>query len=102
MSSKQYDKAIESYDQAIALDPTNAIYYSNRAAAYSSKGEHLSAVGDAEQAITVDPKFVKAYHRLGYAYIMQWIPVSLLTVFLVMPNILWQTSGPQRTRSNVV
>ncbi|KAF7340028.1 Hsc70 cochaperone [Mycena venus] len=67
MSTKQYDKAIESYTQAITLDPTNAIYYSNRAAAYSSKGDHLSAVGDAEQAIKIDPKFVKAYHRLGHA-----------------------------------
>ncbi|KAJ6574632.1 hypothetical protein B0H19DRAFT_1254311 [Mycena capillaripes] len=67
MSSKQYDKAIESYTQAIAADPTNAIYYSNRAAAYSSKGDHLSAVNDAEHAITIDPKFVKAYHRLGHA-----------------------------------
>lgn len=69
MSSKQYDQAIEAYTQAIAIDPANAIYYSNRAAAYSSKGDHLSAVGDAEQAITVDPKFVKAYHRLGYVFV---------------------------------
>ncbi|KAJ7785858.1 putative stress-induced protein STI1 [Mycena metata] len=67
MSSKQYDKAIEAYTQAIAADPTNPIYYSNRAAAYSSKGDHLSAVGDAEHAIMVDPTFVKAYHRLGHA-----------------------------------
>ncbi|KAF8898458.1 hypothetical protein BD779DRAFT_1795158 [Infundibulicybe gibba] len=67
MSSKNYDQAIESYHQAVALDPTNPVYYSNRAAAYSSKGDHLAAVGDAEQAISVDPKFVKAYHRLGHA-----------------------------------
>ncbi|KAK7064589.1 Hsc70 cochaperone [Favolaschia claudopus] len=67
MSTKQYDKAIESYTEAITRDPTNAIYYSNRAAAYSSKGDHLSAVGDAEQAIKIDPTFVKAYHRLGHA-----------------------------------
>ncbi|KAJ7124756.1 cytoplasmic protein [Mycena crocata] len=67
MSSKQYDQAIEAYTQAIAIDPANAIYYSNRAAAYSSKGDHLSAVGDAEQAIAVDPKFIKAYSRLGHA-----------------------------------
>lgn len=66
MSSKKYDEAIESYDKAIALDPMNPVYYSNRAAAHSSKGDHLSAVGDAEQAISVDPQFVKAYHRLGY------------------------------------
>lgn len=65
MSNKNYDQAIDSYTQAIGLDSTNPVYYSNRAAAYSSKGDHLSAVGDAEQAIYVDPKFVKAYHRLG-------------------------------------
>ncbi|KAF8168229.1 hypothetical protein B0H34DRAFT_779630 [Crassisporium funariophilum] len=67
MSSKDYDAAIESYNSAATLDPTNPVYYSNRAAAHSSKGDHLSAVGDAEKAISVDPKFVKAYHRLGHA-----------------------------------
>jgi tetratricopeptide (TPR) repeat protein len=65
MSSKQYDQAIDSYTQAIAIDHTNPIYYSNRAAAHASKGDHLSAVGDAEKAITIDPSFIKAYHRLG-------------------------------------
>ncbi|KAJ3558414.1 hypothetical protein NM688_g942 [Phlebia brevispora] len=68
MSAKSYDAAIESYTQAIQLDPTNAVYYSNRAAAYSSKGEHGSAVADAEKAIEVDPSFVRAYHRLGHAH----------------------------------
>jgi small glutamine-rich tetratricopeptide repeat-containing protein alpha len=67
MSNKDYDAAIESYNKAISSDPTNPVYYSNRAAAYSSKGDHLAAVGDAEKAISVDPKFVKAYHRLGHA-----------------------------------
>ncbi|KAJ3972305.1 putative stress-induced protein STI1 [Lentinula raphanica] len=67
MSSKKYDEAIEAYSQAISLDPGNPIYYSNRAAAYSSKGDHLSAVGDAQMALAADPKFVKAYHRLGHA-----------------------------------
>ncbi len=65
MTSKQYDDAIASYSEAIAIDSENPIYYSNRAAAYSSKGDHLAAVGDAEQAISVDPTYVKAYHRLG-------------------------------------
>ncbi|KAF8971450.1 hypothetical protein BDZ97DRAFT_1786578 [Flammula alnicola] len=67
MSQKQYDAAIDFYTKAIALDPSNPVYYSNRAAAHSSKGDHLSAVGDAEKAISVDSKFVKAYHRLGHA-----------------------------------
>lgn len=66
MSSRQYDQAIERYTEAVALDDRNPVYYSNRAAAHSSKGDHLSAIGDAEKAIEVDTSFVKAYHRLGY------------------------------------
>lgn len=65
MSSKKYDQAIESYTQAIALDSTNPVYFSNRAAAHASKNDHLSAVGDSEKALEVDPSFVKAYSRLG-------------------------------------
>ncbi|KAF8736030.1 hypothetical protein AX14_001032 [Amanita brunnescens Koide BX004] len=67
MSGKKYDEAIESYTKAVAIDPNNPVYYSNRAAAHSSKNDHLAAVGDAEKAISVDPQFVKAYHRLGHA-----------------------------------
>jgi small glutamine-rich tetratricopeptide repeat-containing protein alpha len=66
MSVKKYDEAIEAYTKAIALHPNNPVYYSNRAAAHSNKNDHLAAVGDAEKAIAVDPKFVKGYHRLGY------------------------------------
>lgn len=65
MSAKSYDAAIDSYTKAIALDATNPVYYSNRAAAYASKGDHSSAVLDAEKAIEVDPTFVKAFSRLG-------------------------------------
>jgi small glutamine-rich tetratricopeptide repeat-containing protein alpha len=66
MTSKKYDEAIAMYDQAVAHDPTNPVYFSNRAAAHASKGDHLSAIGDAEEAISLDPNFVKAYSRLGY------------------------------------
>ena len=65
MSSKNYDGAIDAYTQAIAFDGENAVYYSNRAAAYSSQGKHASAIEDAEQAIELDSSFAKAYHRLG-------------------------------------
>ena len=65
MTSKDYAGAITAYTSAIALDPTNPVYYSNRAAAHSSSNNHEGAVKDAEKAIGVDSSFVKAYHRLG-------------------------------------
>jgi len=88
MSAKQYDQAINSYSQAIALDSTNPVYYSNRAAAHSSKGDHLSAVGDAEKAITVDPSFVKAYHRLGYVPFLSVDAVDIHTNVVKTCSIL--------------
>ena len=101
MSSKEYDAAIESYNKAVTLDSTNPVYYSNRAAAYSSKGDHLAAVGDAEKAISVDPKFVKAYHRLGYAPSVAGDLNFIFTLlFPDMRIILWETSKRRRVLLN--
>ncbi|RXK37079.1 cytoplasmic protein [Tremella mesenterica] len=66
MGQKLYDLAIEKYTEAIKLDPT-AVYYSNRAAAWGALGKHEKAVEDAEKALELDPKFAKAYSRLGHA-----------------------------------
>jgi small glutamine-rich tetratricopeptide repeat-containing protein alpha len=68
MSAKKYDDAIASYTRAVELDPTNAVFYSNRAAAHISKQDYNSAIADAEKAIEVDSKFVRAYSRLGHAH----------------------------------
>lgn len=52
----------------MALDPTNPVYYSNRAAVYSLLGSHAKAVEDANSAIQADSMYVKAYSRLGYVF----------------------------------
>jgi small glutamine-rich tetratricopeptide repeat-containing protein alpha len=67
MQQKDYKTAIDKYSQAIALSPTNPIYLSNRAAAYSASGDHAAAVKDAEIAVAADPKYTKAWSRLGLA-----------------------------------
>ncbi|KAJ3342357.1 hypothetical protein HDU93_002473 [Gonapodya sp. JEL0774] len=68
MAEKQFDQAIKFYTEAIELDPVNAIYYSNRAAAYSQKGDPQSAIVDAKAAVKIDPTYSKAYGRLGLAH----------------------------------
>lgn len=79
MNGKQYDEAIDAYTKAIERDPSNPVYFSNRAAAHSSKTDHLSAVVDAEKAIELDPKFVRGYSRLGCRVASFQVGISFLT-----------------------
>ncbi|KAI8629071.1 small glutamine-rich tetratricopeptide repeat-containing protein 2-like protein [Xylariaceae sp. FL1651] len=67
MTAKDYARAIDLYGQALALHPGNAIFLSNRAAAYSAARDHESARADAEAAVAADPNYTKAWSRLGLA-----------------------------------
>ncbi|KAK0509661.1 hypothetical protein JMJ35_008055 [Cladonia borealis] len=67
MARKDHKAAIELYSKAIAISPTNPIYLSNRAAAYSASHKHAEACTDAEMAVAADPKYTKAWSRLGLA-----------------------------------
>jgi small glutamine-rich tetratricopeptide repeat-containing protein alpha len=67
MQQKDYKTAIAKYTEAISYSPTNPIYLSNRAAAYSASGDHVAAAADAEIAVASDPKYTKAWSRLGLA-----------------------------------
>lgn len=67
MASKDYQGAIDFYTQALALNPGNAIFLSNRAAAYSAARDHESAKADAEAAVAIEPTYTKAWSRLGLA-----------------------------------
>lgn len=67
MAARNYAEAIAKYTQAIELDPSNVVYLLNRAAAFSSLGQHDQAIADAEKAIGLDPNFSKAYSRMGLA-----------------------------------
>nr|GFD18232.1 hypothetical protein [Tanacetum cinerariifolium] len=71
VESKLYPEAIELYTIAIALRGDNAIYYCNRAAAYTHSGQDAEAIIDCQKAIAIDPKYIKAYYRLGYIYFAQ-------------------------------
>lgn len=67
LASKEFNQAVEKYTDAIAADPTNAVYYGNRAAAYSQLSHHELAVYDAKKALQINPDYSKAYSRLGHA-----------------------------------
>jgi len=67
MQKKDYQTAIDFYTKALEISPLNPIYLSNRAAAYSANSQHEYAKNDAEVATAADPKYTKAWSRLGLA-----------------------------------
>lgn len=63
--SGDYDKAISLYTEGIEHDPTNAVLFSNRSAAYLKEGLLDKAMRDAEMCIELDPK----WHKVGFLHI---------------------------------
>jgi small glutamine-rich tetratricopeptide repeat-containing protein alpha len=68
MKMEKYDEALKCYTKAIQLDGKNAVYYCNRAAAYSKLNNHSFALEDCRRAIQIDETYSKAYGRMGLAY----------------------------------
>ncbi|KAL3638818.1 hypothetical protein CASFOL_016725 [Castilleja foliolosa] len=71
MPSKHYMEAIELYTYATALCEDNAVYYCNRAAAYTQIHQYAEAVQDCLRSIQINPNYSKGYSRLGFAYYCQ-------------------------------
>lgn len=67
MKLENFEAAVHLYGKAIELNPANAVYFCNRAAAYSKLGNYVGAVQDCERAIGIDPGYSKAYGRMGLA-----------------------------------
>lgn len=63
-----YDRAIESFSEAIHLTPDNAEIYWQRGLAYSKKKESFGAIADFDTAIRLNPNFAKVYNSRGWEY----------------------------------
>ncbi|MDQ3395162.1 MAG: tetratricopeptide repeat protein [Bacteroidota bacterium] len=63
-----YADAVEDYNSAIKLDPSNAIAFLNRALAYEKLEKYQEAVEDLNKALKIDPYFHKAYSSRGNVY----------------------------------
>lgn len=58
-------EAVEAYTKAIELDPTNPIFFSNRAQSHIKMENYGLAINDCNEAIRLDSGFLKAYYRKG-------------------------------------
>ncbi|PKU81214.1 Inactive TPR repeat-containing thioredoxin TTL3 [Dendrobium catenatum] len=65
----RYAEAVAFYDRAIVIDPENASYWSNKAAALIGLGRLLEALQECRQAIRIDPCYLRAHQRLANLYL---------------------------------
>lgn len=66
-SQKEYEKAIQAYTEAIALNPNDHSFYSNRATSYFNINNFLECVNDCNACLKINPKFTKAMRRKSLA-----------------------------------
>lgn len=65
--SKDYNRAIDLYSQAI-LCKSDPVFYSNRAACWNAMSNWPRVIEDTTAALNLDPEYVKALNRRANAY----------------------------------
>eukprot|EP01054_Gregarina_sp_Poly1_P011024 Gregarina_sp_Poly_1__11023@NODE_87_length_15225_cov_52_775630_g75_i0_p3_GENE_NODE_87_length_15225_cov_52_775630_g75_i0NODE_87_length_15225_cov_52_775630_g75_i0_p3_ORF_typecomplete_len550_score113_69TPR_1/PF00515_28/0_00015TPR_1/PF00515_28/0_0023TPR_1/PF00515_28/6_6e07TPR_1/PF00515_28/1_8e05TPR_1/PF00515_28/0_07TPR_1/PF00515_28/6_8e06TPR_1/PF00515_28/0_0084TPR_1/PF00515_28/4_8e05TPR_1/PF00515_28/6_5e09TPR_2/PF07719_17/4_6e07TPR_2/PF07719_17/0_0072TPR_2/PF07719_17/3_2e06TPR_2/PF07719_17/1_4e06TPR_ len=63
--AKNFEEAILHFTNAIAVEPTDHVLYSNRSGAYASMQKYDKALEDAEECIRLSPQWAKGYSRKG-------------------------------------
>lgn len=67
MKSKEYQEAVNCYTRSLDI-MEEAATFSNRAMAYLKLKSYQQVLDDANAALRIDPKYLKAFHRRGKAY----------------------------------
>lgn len=78
----------DKFSQAIELEPTNHVLYSNRSGAYASKKDFAKALEDANKTTEIKPDWAKGWGRKGSALhgkgslgtYFHWSSLSLITL----------------------
>lgn len=72
LSAGDYKQAAVHYQEALKLSasgPNSHIYHSNLAAALTYLGKYDEVIDHSEKSIALKPAYVKAYSRMGHAYV---------------------------------
>eukprot|EP00063_Salmo_salar_P027635 XP_014002470.1 PREDICTED: serine/threonine-protein phosphatase 5-like isoform X2 [Salmo salar] len=60
---RDYENAIKYYTEALELNPSSAIYFSNRSLAYLRTECYGYALADATKCLEIDQNYIKGYYR---------------------------------------
>jgi len=63
----KFEEALQHYNKALELSPSNIHLYGNRAAVFIRMNQHDKALADADKAIAINPNWGRAHHRRGTA-----------------------------------
>ncbi|KAL5118585.1 Hsp90 cochaperone [Pleosporales sp. CAS-2024a] len=66
-AEKKFAESIDKFSQAIELDPSNHVLYSNRSGAYASLKDWDKALADAIKTTEIKPDWAKGWGRKGTA-----------------------------------
>ena len=65
LQAQNFVEAVQFYTEAINIDPSNHILYSNRSAAYAKTNEYEKSLTDAEKTVSLKSDWAKGYSRKG-------------------------------------
>jgi tetratricopeptide (TPR) repeat protein/uncharacterized membrane protein len=68
VDQKDENAELADYDEALRINPNNAVALNNRAATYTSKGEYDKAIQDLDLAVKLRPDYAIAFRNRGDAY----------------------------------
>lgn len=77
-SRGKFEEAMVLFDRAIAIDPEEASYWMNKAAALAGMRRLLEAVEHCKEAARIDPCYLRAHHQLSTLYLRLGCPVKAL------------------------
>lgn len=81
LKAGDYTGAEQLYSEAIALDPNNAVFFSNRCAARQYLNRHEDALQDARESGRLNPSFAKAFMRAGHSLVALGRPQEAIEEF---------------------
>ena len=97
---------MELYGEAISLDPSNYVYYSNRAAAFVRLHKYKESLTDANKTIQLKPDWPKVNNTVAFLCVASYACYVLITGVLKKKHsayLPWTPTGsicnlPKRSR----